>query len=209
LRDAIIDYGTKLLRKPHLRRREMTAQPLIDAFDQQPASVMEKLEPQKTYAIDDLVRWVNIDSSYDGVRNDFVEALTDASNKLAHSTTVHSVSQRLHMIQTINYRPAVRTRRLQCYDRENPGVVQEIGRELQKNLEAAGHNCESRHIYHAINSAANTLFKIPAHENGPMDQPAYHIAILGRYRKALQKIAYGKLIDDGMLGQALKTFAYI
>jgi hypothetical protein len=46
-----------------------------------------------------------------------------------------------------------------------------------------------------------------AWELAPMDHPAYHIAILGRYRDKLQEIAHGRLIADGHLGASMQKLA--
>jgi hypothetical protein len=201
LRTKLIEYGQQLVDKPGLRQRELAAVPLVAEFTARPANVMEKLHPQEKYDVDDLARWVKNDPDYDELRDEYLQGLKSGSRM-----AIHAVSQRLRDTQIANYRPAARTRRLQGHG-EDRGVLPEIAAELWGKLKAAGQQCDAGIVNKAINGAANFIFQISADEGGPMDHPAYHIAILGRYRDTLQSLARSKLIADGALGPQLKRLA--
>jgi hypothetical protein len=202
LREKLIEYGLSLA-APKARQKEIGAKSIVDKFKEKPACVMEKLQPQDKYEIDDLVRWIKSDPDYDDahIRDEYIDQLRIGS-KLA----VHAVSQRLRDVQVANYRPAARTRRLQGHGDER-GVLPELAAELWGKLKNADQACDIGLVNQAINGAANRVFQISAEEAGPMDHPAYHIAILGRYRDTLQRIARSQLIGDGQLGLQLKRFA--
>jgi hypothetical protein len=56
--------------------------------------------------------------------------------------------------------------------------------------------------------AARILFGVDnADEGGPMDHPAYHIAIIGKHRHRLQAMAHAMLIKDGLLGASIQKWA--
>lgn len=61
------------------------------------------------------------------------------------------------------------------------------------------------------NAAAKILFGLTgehdARNGGPMDHPAYHIAILGTYRKVIQRMARGMLIREGHIAGNIDQFA--
>jgi hypothetical protein len=204
LRNKMIEYGQRLIDKEEFRKSEVAASRIIEEFKQRPANVMEKLEPQDKYDVEDLKRWVKNDPDYDELRADYIAEL-DAGTK----TTIHSVSQRLRDTQIANYRPAARTRRLQGTKElygDDWGVLNEIAAELHGQMKDSNQYCEIREVNKAANGAANFIFQIRADNGGPMDHPAYHIAILGRYRDKLQRLARSRLIDQGLLGQPLKRF---
>jgi hypothetical protein len=200
LREKLIEYGTSLA-TPKARQREIGAKFIEDNFKENPACVMEKLQPQDKYEVDDLVRWVKSDPEYDELAKEYIIEL-----KSGHKVTIDAVSKSLHAAQIANYRAAARTRRLQGTG-DNRGVLPELANELWDKLKSADQMCKSGLVYKAINIAANRVFQISAEEGGPMDYPAYHIAILGRYRETLQRIARSQLIRDGSLGLELKRFA--
>jgi hypothetical protein len=202
VRRKLIQYAQELADEPALRQQELVAAPLIEEFKLRPACVMEKLHPQDRYEIEDLVRWVKNDPDYDGIRDEYLQGLKDGQRM-----AIHAVSQRLRDTQIANYRPAARTRRLQGHKEEPKGVLPEVATELIGKLRQSAQECDSGLVYKAVNGAANFIFQISADEGGPMDHPAYHIAILGRYRDTLQSLARGKLISNGSLGSQLKRFA--
>jgi hypothetical protein len=206
LRERLTDYAKRLVEKPEFRQHEMAATDLITGFKERPANVMDRLYPQDQYDKEDLIRWVKTDSGYEGIRDEYLQEL-EAGKRIA----IHSVSQRLRAVQVANYRPAARTRRLQGHGdkktKEGRGVLPEVAADLIGKLRDADQLCEIREIERAINGAANMIFQIEAKEGGPMDHPAYHIAILGRYREKLQSLARARLISDGILGQHLQRMA--
>jgi hypothetical protein len=204
IRERLLIYGQRLLATPEFRRRELTSAPILARFENAPASVIEKLKPQDmgSYDVADLKRWVKTDASYDGLRDDYQLRLNENDR-----VTIHAVSKDLRDRQIANYRPAARTRRLHG-ERPDEGVLPEVGRELIGKLNRAGQmTCEPGKVQRATIYAANKIFQISAENGGPMDFPAYHIAIIGRYRDTLQAIARSKLITDGELGPHLQRFA--
>jgi hypothetical protein len=174
---------------------------------------MERLHPQDEYDLDQLEQWVRNDPSYDKIRDVFLNSLTMA-RKPEHKDdpsvrmAIFSISQRLRDTQIANYRPAARTRRLHGVKGEQ-GVLLEVAGELKQKLRDADQMPENEgRVNEAMVGAAKMIFQIDdASEGGPMDFPAYHIAILGRYREKLQALARARLISDGDLGQFLQRFA--
>jgi len=83
--------------------------------------------------------------------------------------------------------------------RNEPGVLDDLANELASDLYKANQAPEDTGMVpRAIRKATKILFDIDTAENGgPMDQPAYHIAILGKYRRTIQAMARAMLIKDG------------
>jgi hypothetical protein len=205
LRQKMLKYGRDLVEKPDFRKREIVASNIIEEFKQRPACVMEKLEPQETYDIEDLKRWVKNDPEYSELQDDYLHELATGVK-----TTIHSVSRRLRDTQIANYRPASRTRRLQgsrTIHGDDLGVLDEVAGELWGKLKTAGHDCNPGEVKSALNWAANFIFQISAENGGPMDHPAYHNAIQGRYRGKLQDLTRSKLMEWGVMGDGLRWFA--
>jgi hypothetical protein len=204
LRDKMVAYGQELMDKPEFRKNELAAAALIAEFKLRPANVMEKLEPQERYDVADLKRWVLNDPDYEDIKTEYLDEL-DKGNRIA----IHGVSQRLRDTQIANYRPPAHIRRLQGSKEmygDDWGVLPEIAAELYGKLRASNQHCSIGEVNKAINGAANFIFQISADTGGPMDHPAYHIAILGRYREKIQRLARSKLIERGQLGEPIKRF---
>lgn len=201
-----VDYGVKLVTSKDFRDGETTTSQMIESLRLAPVSVMHKLKPQETYEISALVRFVKSDPVYARIWQDYVHRLQEGD-----VVSVHAVSERLRSIQQEMYRAPSRTRRLitGSKEKDDSGVLNEIARELASNLYQAGQAPTDKSLVpRAINRAAATLFGLPdAKEGGDMDHPAYHIAILGRYRRDLQAMARGLLISEGALGHALTLLA--
>jgi hypothetical protein len=201
LRQRFVDYATRLITKPNFRKREITLDPTRSEFKRQPANVMEKLKPQEKYETDDLVRWVRAAPQFDGMRDDFVQEIVEGRR-----TTIKLISNDLRDTQVAHYRTPSRTRNLQDKGGER-GVLPEVSTELIGTLRKADQPCDAGAVMWAMNNAANIVFQIEAGNGGPMDHPAYHIAILGRYRDVLQNLARATLISNGLLGPSLKSLA--
>jgi hypothetical protein len=200
-----VDYGTKLIDSGDFRDVETKASALINEFECSPVSVMEKLKPQDTYSIEALTRFVKSEPYYNGMWNAYIERLRSDP---PDAVVVHSVSKHLRNLQQETYRSPSRTRKLHG-DRNDPGVLKEVANELAKALYDAGQAPDDRgEVPRAVIRAAKTLFDLhDASDDGPMDQPAYHIAILGRYRRDIQQMARGILISEGKLGGELSSLA--
>lgn len=222
LREKLVSYAMRLVEKPAFRERELLSTPLVNEFDQRPASVMEKLKPQETYDIADLIRCVRSDPFYETKRERYLLALSAATDSEAHFFAVDSVSARLREQQIANYRPAARTHTLHG-NRKDPndetGVLRILAKELNRKLKDAGQEPSDIEengklvtgigkVFESVIGTAKHIFDIDdASEGGPMDQPAYHYAILGRYRETIQLMARSRLIRDGVLGMPLQRLA--
>lgn len=200
-----VNYGNMLVLSKEFRDSETRASDLISGFTENPVSVMEKLKPQQTYSTEALVRFVKGDPSYNGMWSAYVSRLeSDTPDELI----VHSVSERLRSLQQETYRAPARTRKLHG-TADDPGVLKEVAKELASDLYIAKQAPEYRgDVPRMINRAATILFGLPdAKEGGDMDHPAYHIAILGRYRRDIQRMARGFLISEDKLGKHLSELA--
>jgi hypothetical protein len=205
VRSKMIDYGATLAARPDFRRQEMTAHGLVETYQRDPACVAERLEPKTNYDVDTLARRVrkNIPAE---VRDDYLDDLA-----AGRRTTIHAVQKLLHDEQAVNYQPPARLRRLiGTKESGDLGVLNELANELCGELLGAGHQCSIGEVIKATIVAAKTVFGFKgdddARNGGPLDLPAYHAAILTRYRNEVQKIAKGALIRWGALGETHRRF---
>jgi hypothetical protein len=202
LRKRSTEYAGKLL-DPEFRDRETLNTRLEKEIVLNPENVMNRLRPQDVYDPEDLMRWVRHDPRYKGYTDAYIARINQKDE-----IVIHAVSDALRKMQIANYRPPARTYRLHG-TRNDPGVMIEIAGELKQHLDMARQLPENiGEVNRAVIGAAKTLFDISdASEGGPMDHPAYHIAMLCKHRRRLQTMARGRLISEGLLGQALKRFA--
>jgi hypothetical protein len=201
-REKLKNYAAKLF-DPKIKDIEMSAIAITKKFETDPASVVVKLEPQDSYDVDILKRFVKNDPDYRDVWNQYCEEL-DKDSFVAKD----ALSKALRAIQIANYREPSRIRSLH---EVGDGVFNELSGEVISDLRTAGQlPHDIRNIFKAIIGSATKLFGVAhAGKGGPMDHPAYHIAILGRYRRTIQSMARGRLICDGDLGEHLKRFAQL
>jgi hypothetical protein len=202
VRAKCTEYGVKLI-DPEFRDYETIGSQLMNEAHHNPENVMDRLRPQEVYNLDDLKRWVRYEPRFAQLRQKYLDRI-DENDELI----IHLISDSLRQVQISNYRPAARIYRLHG-TKSDPGVLPEVAGDLKANLNAAGQMPEDGGLVNqAMNSAAKALFDIgDASEGGPMDHPAYHIAILGKHRRRLQAMARGQLIRNGYLGSTLKRFA--
>jgi len=202
VRKRSIEYAAKLL-DPVFRDHETLNTQMVKEVVFNPENVMNRLRPQEVYDPEDLIRWIRHDPRYKGYTDRYIQRINDSDE-----IVIHAVSDALRKMQIANYRPPARTYRLHGH-KGDPGVLIEIAGELKEHLRGARQLPDNDgEVNKEIVGAAKMLFDITdASEGGPMDHPAYHIAMLCKHRRKLQAMARGRLITKGLLGQAMKRFA--
>ena len=187
IRDKLTEYGQRLM-EPSFRAEELVATPIFDRVARSPECVVDKLIPQEQYDTDTLSRWVRSDPLFQKTWNECINRIQSGDQ-----LTIDMVSNQLRFIQNNNYRSPART-----YDL-NGFVFENVANELSAALYAAQQAPSNKGaVPAAIRASAKQLFDIDtAKDGGPMDQPAYHIAILGKYRRTLQAMARAILIREG------------
>jgi hypothetical protein len=117
------------------------------------------------------------------------------------------VSDRLRRTQQLNYRSPPARYPLNAKKQNEFGVLDDVARELAQQLYAAQQEPPDKGIVPAtVRKAACRLFDIStARDGGPMDQAAYHIAILGKFRRTIQGMARAIMINNN-IWPSLKRF---
>jgi hypothetical protein len=128
----------------------------------------------------------------------------------ADRITIDLVADKLRVKQRENYRGTARVYKLQGPPKgDDRGVLREVAAELAVDLHNGGQAPEDRDVVpRYVSRAARVIFAIDnASDKGPMDHPAYHVAILGRLRRPIQAMARAMMIREGVLGPRLARLA--
>jgi hypothetical protein len=197
-RNGQIDKARKYLdrlRTPKFYEAETTARDLIERWTDRKVSVALNMEPQDHYETEDLVRFIRDHRPLLGV-TDWTTLISRVRD--GDKVSIEMTSEVLRKLQAQMYRaPTAKVRRLHGKD----GVLTEVANELASNLYRAGQASPDQDkgtIPKLVNAAASHLFGLhDATEDGPMDRPAYHDAIIGRWRSEIQRIARGWFIQGG------------
>lgn len=208
------NYGTELLTNKKFRQEEMTSEPTLKANREAGLAVMAKLVPQDSFHPDALLEWAKSDDKFNARISELTDILSDPSHS-AHHWAREAVGERLRQRQAENYRPL--DRRYRLYNSRKPedddllGVMTDVENELSQNLYKAGVTLGSRGLVPAmVRASAKELYAVDsAEEGGALDNPAYHLAILLQHRRALQKMAFGKLVQGGHLGEPMQRFGSV
>ena len=201
LRDRMVKYATRLTADVNFRDQELNATDLFRQYQAVPESVVDKLLPQEEYDVETLKRWVKSDPTYKTIWPQCIEELDQG-----RVVTKELVSNVLRAVQESNYRSPARIYRLHGNEK---GALTEVANELATQLYQANQAPQDKSLVpRKVITAANILFGVDnAEEGGPMDHPAYHIAIIGKHRRRLQAMAHAMLIKDGLLGASIQQWA--
>jgi hypothetical protein len=156
-------------------------------------TVMVKLKPQAVYAPEQLLAFIKEHPDFEASRSIFQERIEDGDDPV-----IMLISQLLREQQTRLFREPGRTYTLQG----SGGVLRTVAGEFCHMLIKQGvlDPKNEGEVYKAVNIAASGLFGIKdASNNGGMDQHAYHVAILGRFRRAIERRAQRCLLRKGLL----------
>jgi hypothetical protein len=204
VRERMFEYAKRLIDDPRFRAEELGAVRTFKTYAATPVCVIDRLHPQENYNIDTLIRWIRSDPFYKSIGESAIVRLKEGD-----VVTIQIVSRQLRDVQTDNYRATERTHTL--YGKEPKGVIIEVADELAKELYESGQANKGDHdgpIRIAVISATKKLFGIEvADVGGPLDHAPYHIAILGKYRRDIQSMAYASLVRHGDLGEAIRGLA--
>jgi hypothetical protein len=198
-------YAERFISDSNFRRGELFAEP-DDKTKAGAVAVMLKLRPQTTYDIEMLQHCAETYPAFSrDIKQLYRSALSDPENTALHQLAVDAVSRVLREEQSRNYSSASDLYHLHG----TGGVFQELAAEMYKNFaQAELPPPEKKDLYRCLIGATTRLFDVDnAEGNGPLDQPAYHIAILGRYREPICRSARGSLIRYGYIGEALQCLA--
>jgi len=193
-------YATRLLEDEGFRKEEVMASSTMADAETHPVDCTTRLRPKEisAYSSEELARFVRYDPTYVAFREEIIEALK--AGGVAFKATV---AARLRDEQLLHYRETDRVFRLHGpNDDPKAGVLSELRSSLQGALMDCGEIRREQmgDVGKAVMRAASKVFGIEnAGNGGPMDQNAYHIAIMGRCRQRIIDIARGILVRDGIL----------
>lgn len=206
--NSAIEYSKDLLNNPSYKRRETTADNTTNKYKEQPVYVGLRLQPKDVYPADELIRFVKNDPEYSEKWQLYEERINNSD-----ALVIEPIARHLRSIQEFTYREPVRMCKLHNRGNGPKGALTEVGDELNYDLQTAKQLPDggSGIVMKLTNAAAKILFGLTgehdARNGGPMDHPAYHIAILGTYRKVIQRMARGMLIREGHIAGNIDQFA--
>jgi hypothetical protein len=205
-RQGLTNYGTDIVTKPAKVQSELGADEIKSRYIKNPEQVIIKLKPKSVYSVEDeLVPFVKQDPDYNGMWEIYVRKLREGS-----PTDIHSVSKNLHRLQTMMYHELPRSYKLQG-NQKDMGVLRIVGHEFAYQLISAGalNKEDSLRAIIAVSTAAQIIFDIDdASDEGLMNFPPYHVAILGRCRYDITKLARALLIDWEVLANFKHVMDY-
>ena len=198
--ERAIDYGSRLLEKPEFRRRECFGSVDPD----KPLRIVDctaRLRPKASYKPEELIRYVQHDPQYTEDRTQIIDALQSDNPLIAKL-----ISDNLRKEQRSLYREPGKTYRLNDKDGE-AGVLTELQNSLCQRLIKSGalDPALRGEVFPAGHAAAQALFGVEDSKNdGPLDEHAYHVAIMGRYQEEIMDMATAILCRRGVLSNINK-----
>lgn len=195
-RERAVRYTVDLINNPKFRREETFAPDERRSIEIDPVRVTTHLRPKEVYSLDELLRKVEGDQSYAPLRAEYVAAL-QAGDRLV----VDAVSRQHRDDDRLSYREPPRVFKLNAAPQKDgalSGVVADLSNDL-KECDEIDHR-QYGDVAQAVFTAAAALFGVDnAQNDGPLDQHAYHVEIMGRQRSRITKIAIGILAERGVV----------
>jgi hypothetical protein len=195
-RERAIEYVGNLIDKPGFRAEETFAPDERNKVRIEPVRCTTHLKPKDVYSADELIRKVESDPRYTDWRADLKMKL-QAGDPLF----IGLISQNLRDDDRLSYREPPRVFKLNTKPDE-AGALSSIVAELYGALKACG-EIEYRQydeVAQSVYCAAKDLFGVDnARNDGPLDQHAYHVEIMGRQRTRIMRIAVGILAERGVV----------
>jgi hypothetical protein len=195
-RQKAVDYVTNLIDVPAFRREETFAAALQAKFKTQPVDCTTHLKPKDFYEAEELTRFVMFNPRFAGLRERYKVRIDEDDD-----VTIDSLSQMLRDEQRLIYREPPRVYKLQGGPKiPREGVLSAIASNLSVWLRSCGEISDRDRgtVFTAVNIAAQKVFGVDnAQNDGPLDQHAYHVAIMGKHRDSIERIALGLLAEWG------------
>jgi hypothetical protein len=198
-----VDYAVNLATKLGYRKDEMLATHKREKYRRASVRVGERLHTEQVIDSNDLIQFLQGKMAYRGKWERYAMRI-----RVGDEDFIELVSDQYREQQRRMYMPPARMYQLNGTPKE-PGVLRLLANELSRDLYKAGIHPSDKGVVPAMVSvAACELFGLAhARKGGPMDKPAYHIAILDEYKQDIIDMARGRLTGKGHLGTDMARFA--
>lgn len=190
------DYLADLIDNPAFRREETFAPDARRKAMMEPIRCTTHLKPKSTYSIEELIRRVEGDPTYSALRAEYIDALNNGQRLV-----IDAVSRQHRDDDRLSYREPPRVFKLNAVPAQDGALSGIIG-ELSNALMGCGETTRGEYaeVAKAVYVAAQALFGVDnAQNDGPLDQHAYHVEIMGKQRHRIMKIAVGILAERGVV----------
>jgi hypothetical protein len=203
IREKLERYASRFVAEPDFREKEIYGEP-DPATRAEAISVMDKLHPQQPsqYDLDVLRRYVKNSADYNAsIRQQYLNGLDSPISSPLYQVAFDAAGKQVNLAQTLNYKESPRLYTLN----KKGGVFWELYSNLYQLLDASNTAYPKtpdfrKALYKAVGGATITLFDVgDAKDKGPLDYPAYHIAMKGRYHQTILNMARGMLIRQGLI----------
>lgn len=195
-RERAVQYVIDLIEKPDFRLEETFAPMTRQQAKTEPVRCVTHLKPKDIYTVAELIRKVQSDPQYAALRQEYVDRLNSGDPLI-----VHAVSQQHRSDDRISYKEPPRVFKLNATPHRD-GALSGIVAELHDSLKKCDEVQQSDYgeVAKTVYEAAQNLFGVDdAQNDGPLDQHAYHVEIMGRQRNRIMKMALGLLAERGIV----------